>query len=166
MRYKFTIYNRGYNPFRIIGKIDKEDAHMRYPELEQAVNKDALVYQSPETGALCCVLVFDDWYKIIEISPYTYLGSGRHHLVEADYEKADLTTQGLLECAADAHHSKPSACWERSYEHLFLDAQGNILAARLGKSFKSEKRSNPFRVWVREVKEPLTDYLYRRYDNF
>ena len=142
------IYSRGYDPFTVVSEISSETAKDRFYEVWASDNKHSGLYTEFGTGLLVEVLSYDDKFFIIQTQTLAYIGSGIHQK-NVSYEVCDESFEARIRNATAAHWHQPCPAFERGYEHLFADNEGNIFAIV----------KDSFRFNVREVRESLLDYF-------
>lgn len=145
MTFVCLIYSRGYDPFTIVSEISSAYAEEHFQELWSADNKTSALFTEFGTGLLVEVLHYDGRFFVIQTQTLTYLGQGLHQ-DGVKYEICDDQFEARVRSAMAGHWHQPCPAFERSYEHLFVDNEGNIFAFVKLKRFFNERQRFRFRI--------------------
>ena len=160
MNFICFIYSRGYDPFTVVSEISSETAKERFYEVWASDNKHSALYTEFGTGLLIEVLHYDCKFFVIQTQTLTYIGAGLHQ-DKVSYEVCEKHLEARVRSAIAGHWHQPCPAFERGYEHLFADNEGNILAFVKGSAVFEPSfipGQDPSFGW-REIKEDLLEYF-------
>jgi len=121
------IFNRGYDPFTVISEVPEKYARRNFSEVVSCDNKHSALFTQFGTGLLVEVLSYDGKFFIIQTETLTYIGAGLHQ-DKVSYKVCERHLEARVRSAIAGHWHQPCPAFERRYEHLFADNEGNIFA--------------------------------------